>query len=132
MNEGREAKRLVFARVSALLRHVILQMARNGHIDIAMSDTQAREVNKLPAVDMLAVQTALAALEMTAEDPEIIAVFLNIVSPVGSFNPGLLHDQFVALTRAELGLPALPRNERSIPINLECNLIKIKPGTLPK
>jgi len=131
--EGREAKRVVFARANALLRHVILCKVRNEGLGAALTPLQAQDVNKVQPVDLLALHTTYAQLECSAEDAQILVLFLRIASPEPgrAYQPVADLADFVARTRAELGLPALGtavREDRSFPVALDCNVIVPKLG----
>jgi hypothetical protein len=126
MTDALEAKRAVFARASAFLRHVTLRRFRNGYVDVTLPPMHAADLNAVEPACLIDGHTNLAHLEMTAVDPNILRIYLAILSPVPgeAYSPVGLLAEFVAATRAELGLPPVQVDgHRLFPLNLDCNAI---------
>jgi hypothetical protein len=129
MEEGREleSKRAAFTRADAFLRHVVLLKVRNDGLGTTLTPLQAKELNKTQPADLLTAHAILAQLMMNAKDPEIVRLYLAIVSPEPhkQYSPLALLDEFETCTRGEMGLPPLHviTGDRGFFVNMDCNVI---------
>jgi hypothetical protein len=119
-------KGAAFAVANDVCHHVLLLKCRNHGLAGVLTPSQAVDVNKVEPLSLIRIHEAQAGLELNAQDPSILELFMAIVTPdpanLAHQHPIAIHGQLIAAMRAELGLGPLPQSAgRSFPVNVPCN-----------